>query len=133
MASTRASGSAAVRYGTMLNNVLGLRAVLADGRCIHTGGRARKSAAGYDLTRLLIGAEGTLGIITELTLRLTHIPAATAAAVCPLRTIESAVEAAIAVISSGTPSPVSNSSTQCKWAPSIAIHSSITKKPPRSS
>ncbi|MGY8826862.1 MAG: FAD-binding oxidoreductase [Candidatus Latescibacterota bacterium] len=103
MASTRASGSAAVRYGTMLNNVLGLRAVLADGRCIHTGGRARKSAAGYDLTRLLIGAEGTLGIITELTLRLTHIPAATAAAVCPLRTIESAVEAAIAVISSGIP------------------------------
>jgi len=103
MASTRASGSAAVRYGTMLNNVLGMRAVLADGRCIHTGGRARKSAAGYDLTRLLIGAEGTLGIITELTLRLTHTPEATAAAVCALRSIEAAVDAAIAVISSGIP------------------------------
>jgi D-lactate dehydrogenase (cytochrome) len=103
MASTRASGSAAVRYGTMRENVLGLRAVLPDGRRIHTGGRARKSAAGYDLTRLLVGAEGTLGIITELTLRLTHIPAAISAAVCPLETMDAAVDAAIAVIRAGVP------------------------------
>ncbi len=103
MASTRASGSAAVRYGTMRENVLGLRVVLPDGRRIHTGGRARKSAAGYDLTRLLVGAEGTLGIITELTLRLTHLPAAVSAAVCPLGTMDAAVDAAIAVIRAGVP------------------------------
>jgi D-lactate dehydrogenase (cytochrome) len=103
MASTRASGSAAVRYGTMRDNTLGLRAVLADGTAITTGGRARKSSAGYDLTRLLVGAEGTLGIITEVTLRLAHRPSAVSAAVCPFATIENAVDAAIAVIGCGIP------------------------------
>ena len=103
MAATRASGSAAVRYGTMRENVLGLRAVLGDGRAIHTGGRARKSAAGYDLTRLLVGSEGTLGVITEVTLRLARKPAAISAAVCVFGDLEAALAAVIEVMGEGIP------------------------------
>jgi D-lactate dehydrogenase (cytochrome) len=103
MAATSASGSAAVRYGTMRDNVLGLKAVLADGSLVRTGSRARKSSAGYDLTRLLVGSEGTLGIITELTLRLYPIPVAMSAAICQFPTIASAVAAAITLLGTGIP------------------------------
>lgn len=92
-----------VRYGTMKDAVLGLTAVLADGRVIHTGGRARKSSAGYDLTRLLVGSEGTLGIITEITLRLHGIPEAVSGGVCPFPDLESACNAVIATIQCGIP------------------------------
>jgi D-lactate dehydrogenase (cytochrome) len=103
MAATRASGTNAVRYGTMRDNVLGLTAVLADGSVVKTGGRARKSASGYDLTRLLIGSEGTLGIITELTLKLQGIPETILAAVCPFASIEGACNATIAALQMGLP------------------------------
>ncbi len=103
MASTRASGTNAVRYGTMRENVLGCTVVLADGRVIKTGGRARKSAAGYDLTRLFVGAEGTLGIITELTLRLYAIPDGLSAAVCAFPTVKDAVDSVIEAIQCGIP------------------------------
>ena len=103
MASTRASGTNAVRYGTMLQNVLRLKVVLADGRTFWTGTRARKSAAGYDLTRLFVGAEGTLGIITEVSLRLQGIPEAMSAAVCAFPDLESAVNTVILTIQSGIP------------------------------
>ncbi|MDQ0315276.1 FAD-linked oxidase C-terminal domain-containing protein [Amorphus orientalis] len=103
MASTRASGTNAVRYGTMKDVVLSLKAVMPDGRIITTGTRAKKSSAGYDLTRLMIGAEGTLGIITELTLRLHGIPEAITAGVCPFETLEGACNAVIATIQSGIP------------------------------
>jgi D-lactate dehydrogenase (cytochrome) len=101
MASTRASGTTAVKYGTMRENVLNITAVMADGAIVKTAQRARKSAAGYDLTRLLVGAEGTLGIITELTVRLYGIPEKILSAVCPFTTLEGACNAVIQSIQLG--------------------------------
>lgn len=103
MASTRASGTNAVRYGTMLENVLGLSVVLPNGRIIRTSNRARKSSAGYDLTRLFVGSEGTLGVITEVALKLYGVPAAISAAVVSFTDIEGAANAVIRTIQFGVP------------------------------
>ncbi|MET3789959.1 FAD-binding oxidoreductase [Aquamicrobium terrae] len=103
MAATRASGTNAVRYGTMRESVIALTAVMADGEVVTTASRAKKSAAGYDLTRLLVGSEGTLGVITSLTLRLHGIPQAISGGVCPFPTLEAACQAVIATIQMGIP------------------------------
>lgn len=103
MAATGASGTTTVRYGTIRENVLGLTCVLADGRVIRTGGRARKSSAGFDLTKLMLGSEGTLGVITEVQLKLSPLPEAVSGAVCSFPNVRESVETVIEILQSGIP------------------------------
>ncbi|HEV7873441.1 MAG TPA: FAD-binding protein, partial [Enterovirga sp.] len=103
MTATRASGTNAVRYGTMKDNVLALTVVTPSGEILHTGTRARKSSAGYDLTRLYVGSEGTLGVVTEITLKLNGIPEAISAGICSFPDVKSACDAVIVTIQSGLP------------------------------
>ena len=103
MAATRCSGTNAVRYGTMKDNVLALKVVMANGEVMTTARRAKKSSAGYDLTRLIVGSEGTLGVITELTLKLSGIPEAISGGICPFPSVEACCNAAIMTIQSGIP------------------------------
>ena len=125
MCATRASGTAAVRYGTIRENVLGLQVALPDGRLIETGGRVRKSATGYDLTHLMIGSEGTLGVITEIQLRLHGIPEAMSAAICQFPTLAGAVESTIAILQAGIPIARIELLDEVQMAASIA-HSKLT-------
>ncbi|MGH8695087.1 MAG: FAD-binding oxidoreductase, partial [Burkholderiales bacterium] len=127
MAATRASGTNAVRYGTMRENVLGLTIVTADGRIIKTSRRSRKSAAGYDLTRLFVGSEGTLGIITEVTVRLYAVPEAMSAAVCSFKDIAGAVGTVIQTLQAGI--PIARSEALCATTmKAINAHSKTTYK-----
>src|SRR3569623_2008171 len=103
MAATRCSGTNAVRYGTRKDNVLSLKVVMADGEVMTTARRAKKSSAGYDLTRLMVGSEGTLGVITEITVRLYPLPEAISAAICSFPSIEAAVRTTIQIIQLGVP------------------------------
>jgi len=120
MCATRASGTAAVRYGTIRENVLGLQVALADGRLIETGGRVRKSSTGYDLTHLMIGSEGTLGLITEINLRLHPIPEAMSAAICQFPTLHDAVHAVLDILAAAIPVARIELLDQVQMAASIA-------------